>query len=356
MEATSAETKVVEELIPVKPENINPVSATEKESIPTAASSLPLTVTEEHVEAKQGKLVSFEVDTIAKSEKASVSVEEDILEFTTEIGAVEPEMVQSSPVEDVRSSAETDVQDVSPATDAVPAACLSETYLIETKFESIMATEKTSSETAATKNIATEDVQVSTVLIGDTDVRESIANEEMPVYELEEGIVPSAPTTRDTAAEGTLVTKELVAETAAPPVAVEELISFETTASLVLDLPVPVQTFPDLALDPLLDPLEDAMPALKPVPAREPEQEEQTKALPVKSEDNMDLAVPLQAEPEVVSPLAAPVAEEADPEGAEEPAEDLEAEMNEILDDLDLDNFDLEDIDTTDINLDEDFE
>ncbi|XP_034723026.1 coatomer subunit beta'-like [Etheostoma cragini] len=350
MKATSAETPVLEEPIPVKKGNINPVPATEKESIPTAASSLPRTVTEERAEAKQNKLVSFEVETIAKSEEALVSVKEDILEFTTDFGAVEPEMVQSTPVEAVRSSAETDVQDVSPAADAVPAACLSETYLIETKFESIMATEKTSSETVATRDI-TEDVQVSTVLIGDTDVRESIANEEMPVYELEEGIIPSAPTNIDTAAEGTLLTTELVAETAAPPVEVEELISFETTASPVLDLPVPAQTFPDLALDPLLDPLEEA------VPAQEPEQEEQTKALPVKSEDNLDLAVPPQAEPEVLSPLVAPVAEdEADPEGAEEPAEDLEAEMNEILDDLDLDNFDLEDIDTTDINLDEDFE
>ncbi|XP_078102851.1 coatomer subunit beta'-like [Sander vitreus] len=363
MEAAPAETAVVEEPIPLKQENIDPVSATEEESIPTAASSLPVTVTEEHVGAKQAKSVSFEADTIAKSEEASVSVEEDILETTTEIGPEEPEMVQSSPVEDVSSSAETDVQDVSPATDAVPAACVSETYLIETKSETVIATEKTSSETVTTKTIATEDVQVSTVLIGDTDVRESIANEEMPVYEkLEEGIISSAPTIIDTAAEGTLVTEELVAETAALPVAVEELISFETTASPVLDLPVQVQTFSDLALDPLLDPLEDTMPALKPVPAQEPEQEERTKALPVKPEDNAEPAVPLQAEPEVSSPTAAPVEgkvaeEEADPERAEELAEDLEAEMNdEILDDLDLDSFDLEDIDTTDINLDEDFE
>ncbi|KAF1393718.1 hypothetical protein PFLUV_G00018940 [Perca fluviatilis] len=361
MEAAPAETAVVEEPIPLKQENINPVSATEEESIPTAASSLPVTVTEEHVEAKQAKSVSFEADPIAKSEEASVSVEEDSLESTTEIGPEEPEMVQSSPVDDVRSSAETDVQDVSPATDAVPAACVSETYLIETKSETIMATEKTSSETVATKTIATEDVQVSTVLIGDTDVRESIENEEMPVYEEpEEGIISSAPTIIDTAAVGTLVTEELVAETAALPVAVEELISFETTASPVPDLPVRVQTFPDLALDPLLDPLEDTMPALKPVPAQEPEKEEQTKALPVKPEDNVEPAVPLQAEPEVLSPLAAPAGEEEeepDPEGAEELAEDLEADMNdETLDDLDLDSFDLEDIDTTDINLDEDFE
>ncbi|XP_044057207.1 coatomer subunit beta'-like [Siniperca chuatsi] len=289
-EAAPAETVVVEEPIPLKQQIIDPVSTTEEESIPTAASPLPVAVTEE---PKLAEYASSEEDTITKSEEASVSVEEDISESTIEITHKEPEMVQSSPVEDVRSSVETDVQDISPATDA-------ETSLTKTTSE--------------------------------------------------------APTIIDTAAEETHVSEELVSETAPLSVAVEELISFENTASPLLDVPIQVQTFLDLGLDPLLDSLEDTMPVLKPVSTQEPEQEDQTTALPVKPEDNLEPAVPLQPEPEVLAPVAAStegnVAEEAGPEGAE----DLEAEMNdEVLDDVDLDNFDLEDIDTTDVNLDDDF-
>ncbi|XP_035536154.1 coatomer subunit beta'-like [Morone saxatilis] len=350
-EAAPAETAVVEELVPLKQEIIDPVSTAEEESIPTAASPLLVTVTEEHIEPNQPESVSSEADTITKSEEASVLVKEDILEPTTEITPTEPEMVQSSPVEEVRSSVETDVQEISPAPDAVPD--VSETSLSETS-ETIMAAEDTPSET-----VAAEDVLVSTDL--PVDVIESIASAKMPLYEeLETGIISAeAPTIIDTAAEETHVNEELVLETAAAlPVAVEELISFENTASLELDVPVQVQTFPDLALDPLLDPLEDTMPVLKPVAAQEPEQEEQTPPLPVKPEVNLEPAVLLQAEPEVLSPVAAPAEEDVPElgEGPEEPAEDLEAELNEeALDDLDLDNFDLEDIDTTDVNLDEDF-
>uniref|UniRef100_A0A8C4HRV2 Coatomer subunit beta' n=1 Tax=Dicentrarchus labrax TaxID=13489 RepID=A0A8C4HRV2_DICLA len=341
-EAAPVETAVVEEPVPLKQEIIDPVSTAEEESIPTAASPLPVTVTEEHIEPNQAESMSSEEDTITKSEEASLLVEEDILEPTTEITPTEPEMVQSSPVEEVSSSVETDVQEISPAADAVPDVS-----------ETIMAAEDTPSET-----VATEDVLVSTDL--PVDVIESIASAKMPLYEeLETGIISAeAPTIIDTAAEETHVTEELVSEIAALPVAVEELISFENTASLELDVPVQVQTFPDLTLDPLLDPLEDTMPVLKPVAAQEPEQEEQTPALPVKPEVNLEPAVLLQAEPEVLSPVAAPAEEDVAELGVgpEEPAEDLEAELNEeALDDLDLDNFDLEDIDTTDVNLDEDF-
>ncbi|XP_041796244.1 coatomer subunit beta'-like isoform X2 [Chelmon rostratus] len=349
-EAVSAAT-VVEELIPVN-QISDPVSAIEEELIPAAASPLPATVTQVHVEADS---VSSEEDTITKAEEASVSVEEDILESTTKISPTESGMVQSSPLEDVGSSAETDVLDSSPATDAVPAA--SETSPSET---TTTATEETPSET---KTIATEDVIVSTGLTVDTDITESITTGEIPVYEeVEAGIISSeAPTIIDTAAEETRVIEELVSETAPLPVAVEELISFEDTASPALDVPVQVQAFPDMVLDPLLDPLGDAEPVLTPVTVQAPEQGEQTTALPVKPDDTLEPAVALQAEPEVLSPAAAPaegtVAEqEAGPGGAEEPAEDLEAELNdEVLNDLDLDSFDLEDIDTTDVNLDEDF-
>ncbi|XP_070685198.1 coatomer subunit beta'-like [Pempheris klunzingeri] len=361
--AAATETTVVEETIPLE-QIIDPVLTTEEESIPPAASPLPVTVTEENVEPKRAESVSSEEDTITKLEEASVCVEEDLLESTTEITPTETEMAQSSPVEDVRSSGETDVQDVSPAADA-------ETPLTKTTLETILATEERPSETVATETIATEDVLVSTGLTVDTDV-------EMPVCEeLETGIISSdAPSITDTALEEAHVTEELITDTAplAPlPVAEEELISFENTASPVLDVPVQVQTSTDLALDPLLDALQDTMPVLKPVPAQKPEQEEQTTTLLVNPEDIPEPLVPLQAEAELSSTAAAAApaegsiveekeeeekeeeVEEAGPEGSEEPAEDLEAELKEeALDDLDLDNFDLEDIDTTDVNLDED--
>ncbi|XP_042342346.1 coatomer subunit beta'-like isoform X2 [Plectropomus leopardus] len=355
-EAVSAEAAVVEEPVPLQQDIIDPVSATREESIPTAASPLPVTVTEAHVEPEKAESVSSEEDAVPASDEPLVSVEEDIVESTSEIAPEEPAMVQPSPVEDVASSVETNVLEISPATDAELASCVSETYLIKTTSETIMATEETPSETPAT------DAFISTGLLVDTDVTESVATGEMPVNEeLETAIISSeAATIVETEAEETRVTEELVSETAVPA-AVEELISFENTASPVLDEPVQAQTCTDFALDPLLGPLEDTMPALKPVPAQEPEQEEQTTALPVKPEDNLEPAVPLQAEPEVVSPAAAPAEgntaeEEEGPAGDKKPAEDLEAEINEeALDDLDLDNFDLEDIDTTDVNLDDDF-
>ncbi|XP_070826436.1 coatomer subunit beta'-like [Chaetodon trifascialis] len=356
-EAPLASTAVVEEeLIPIKQEISDPVSTTEEEFIPTAASPLCAPVTEEHVEAKQAESVSSEEDTITKSEEASVYVEEELLESTTEITPTESEMVQSNPLEDVRSPAETDVLEISPATDALPTA--SETSPSEATPETTVATEETPSET---RTAATEDFQVNTGLTVDTDITESIETGEISVHEeVEASIISSeAPTIIDAAAEETHANEEVASETAPLPIAVEELISFEDTPSPALDAPVQVQTFPDLGLDPLLDPLEDTV--LMPVAAQEPEQGEQTAALQAKPEHNLEPAAPLQAEPEVSSPAAAPAEgtlaeQEAGPEGAEEPAEDLEADLNdEVLNDLDLDNFDLEDIDTTDVNLDEDF-
>ncbi|KAI4815325.1 hypothetical protein KUCAC02_005474 [Chaenocephalus aceratus] len=362
--AVLAEPAATEELLPVKQEILEPVRATEEESIPTSASPLPVTLPEEHVEPKQAESVSFDEDIISNPEEAA---EEDMLDFTTETPPTEPQMVQPSPVEYATT------------------VHVSETHRIETTSETIVATEEI--ETVATETIATEDVLVSTGLIVDTEVIETGIEElDTPLISIE------ASSIFDTAAEESPVTEELVSETSA--VAVEELISFESTTSPEWDVPVQVQTRPDSALDPLLEPLEDTVPTLKPLPAQEPEQGEDVtlkplpalepeqgedvtlKPLPaLEPEQGEDVTVkpaappqadppqaaPPQADPELSPPVAAPAEgkaaeeEEYGAEGAEEPPEDLEDEMiDEGLDDLDLDNFDLEDIDTSDINLDED--
>uniref|UniRef100_A0A3Q1CFZ9 Beta'-coat protein n=1 Tax=Amphiprion ocellaris TaxID=80972 RepID=A0A3Q1CFZ9_AMPOC len=340
-----------EELIPLSLESVDPVSVTEEASLPTAAASVPDTGAEERVEPKQGQPASCEVEAVeedtAAQPDALVSVEEQIVqEPVIEFPEKELEMVESSLVEDVRSSIETDVLETSLATEALPAVDVPATETI------VLIEEAPSSEPAA----AVEDVLVSTGLTVDAVITTEVmtSNEELKTDVFSSEVTPlmdfEAAETKETS-----VTEELVTEAAPSQVAVEELISFETVNSPVLDEPVPVQTFQQLALDPLLDSLGDTLPALKPVPTQELEQEEQTAALPVKPEGKPESAILPQAEPEVLSPAAAP-AEEEGPEGSEEPAEDLEAEMNdEALDDLDLDNFDLEDIDTTDINLDEDF-
>ncbi|XP_033953209.1 coatomer subunit beta'-like [Pseudochaenichthys georgianus] len=341
--AVLAEPAATEELLPVKQEILEPVRATEEESIPTSASPLPVPLPEEHVEPKQAESVSFDEDIISNPEEAA---EEDMLDFTTETPPTEPQMVQPSPVE------------------YATAVHVSETHRIETTSETIVATEEI--ETVATETIATEDVLVSTGLIVDTEVIETGIEElDTPLISIE------ASSIFDTAAEESPVTEELVSETSA--VAVEELISFESATSPEWDVPVQVQTCPewdvpvqvqtcpDAPLDPLLEPLEDTVPTLKPLPAQEPEQGEDVKpAAPPQADPPQ--ADPPQADPEPSPPVAAPAEgkaaeeeKEYGAEGAEEPPEDLEDEMiDEGLDDLDLDNFDLEDIDTSDINLDED--
>ncbi|CAK6965402.1 coatomer subunit beta'-like [Scomber scombrus] len=369
-DAAPAEATLMEEPIPQEQGSVDGLLTTEEEeeAIPTEATTLPVTITEQEVEPILAPSVSSEVAApepelemeMEVEMESSVSVEEPIADIPPQ----EPEIVQPSPVEDIRSSVEEDVLEMSPATAVITSACASETSLIETTSETIIATEEAPHEAVVEETIATEDALVTTVLTDDIDVTasEAIATEETPVdEELEKDVVASeAPSTIDAVAavNETPVTEENVTSS----VAVEELISFENTDSPLIDVlvPVPVQSFPDLDADPLLDPLDDAIPVLEPLPA----QEEQTTALPVKPEDKPKPAVPLQAEPEVLSPAAAPavggVVEEAAPEGdeepTEEPAEDLEADLNdEDLDDLDLENLDLEDIDTTDINLDDDF-
>ncbi|XP_022048720.2 coatomer subunit beta'-like [Acanthochromis polyacanthus] len=346
-ETAHSEAAVEEELIPLNQECTHPDAETEETSLPTA--SVPDTGAEEPVEPEQAQPASCEVEAVEEDTAAEadtlVSVEEQIVqEPVIELPAKEPEM---EVVEDVKSI-EVDVQETSQSTEAPPNVEVA-------AAETIMLTEEAPSEPA----VAVEDVLVSTSLTADAVV----TSEEMTTYEeLKTDLFSSeVPPLMDFGAaetKETSVTEELVTETAHSQVAVEELISFETINSPLLDEPVPIQTFQQLALDPLLDSLGDMLPVLKPVPTQELEQEEQTAALPEKPEGKPESAILPQAEPEVSSPAAAPAEEEeeAGPEGSEEPAEDLEAEMNdEALDDLDLDNFDLEDIDTTDINLDEDF-
>lgn len=321
IEAVTAETAVVEELIP--PEQFtDPLPKTEEESAPTASSSPPVTVTEEHVEPKQEEPLSSEDEVITKSEEASASVEEDIMESTTEITPTEQVKVESSPTEDIAFSVEADVHDISPAADVVSAVSESET---------VTATEDTPRESLGTEHTASDEVLVSTSPTVDISVTEAIENVEKPVNEEVETDIISleAPLNMNEAAEETCVTEELVLETAAPAVPVEELISFENTDSPVPDGPVQVQTFPELAFNPLLEPFEDTALVLTPVAAQE--QEEETTELPEESEDNPELAVTLQAELGVLSPGAALEEENMTKQEAclEDPAEDLETELKE---------------------------
>ncbi|XP_019950628.2 coatomer subunit beta' [Paralichthys olivaceus] len=356
----------VEEPVPVKQEETDPISTTEEESIPSAASPLPVAMTQEDEDPQQTEPASSEVaatepevaaireEAITTSEEASDPVEEDILEESIiDSTPKEPEMVQSTPVEDVISSVEEDVQEMSQVTDAAPD---SETCITETTVETVMATEA-QLETVATKTLATNDVPVTTALLTIDVDEQATASEEMPVCDkLEKDVISfDAPPIIDAAAaaleEETSVVKEVL-EIAPSAVAVEELISFENTDSSVLDEPVQVETSTGFVLDPLMDPLDDTMPVLKPDAADEPREEGQSTGRP---EDSLEPLVSLQAESLVLSAVQAPTETSVASDGADKPAEDLEVDFHdEDLEDLDLDNFDLEDIDTTDINLDDD--
>ncbi|KAM3875283.1 coatomer subunit beta'-like [Diretmus argenteus] len=358
---------VVEEPIPIEQVLIDPAMATEEESLTTAASLPPVAATKEHIETEQAESVSSEMaafepevaavveDAITKLEEVPVTVEEDLLEEPiTETPPKEPEEVQTTPVEDVLSL-EMGVQEMSLATDAVPAVeaiatavCVSETVSPVTETSETMKTTEAPIEAVATETIVTFDNKVM--------ASEAISTEEMPISEAlavdimaTEAIATEAvPNIEATPTAETLVPEVLVSESVPPPVA-EELISFEDTVSAEVN--VPGQTFPELATAP--DAAQDTMPVMEPVPA----QVAQVTPLPAEPEPSQapSVVASSEPEPEVLSASDGKV-EEADPEGAEEPAVDLEVEMNdEGLDDLDLDNFDLDDIDTTDINLDDDF-
>lgn len=308
-ESEYSKVAVVEEDTSVKQESTDPVSASEEESVLRGADPFPTAATEEQAVSES---CEFKADT-------QVSVEE-----ITRMPDEEAEMVQLSPVEDVRSCVKKDVQELSPETEAPPAVCASET-------ETTLTTQE-----APIEALAAEDVLVSAGLTVDNEVTsEPIAPGEMIIHQdLEkDGIASEVPGSMGGAAETeeTPVTCELVAETAPSHTAVEELISFETADVPALD--AAVQILPELTLDPLLDLLEDAVPVLKPVPAQELEQEKQTGELPVKP------PVIHKAEPEVLALIVAHAeghAAEEEEEGPERPEvlpEDLETndEVNKGL-------------------------
>ena len=355
---------------PVPQEVTDPVSTTEEESIPSAASPPPVTMTQEEDDPQQAEPASAEVaapepevaapepevaapepevaapepevaaireDTLTTLEEASDPVEEDILEESIiDTNPKEPEMVQSTPAEEVTSSVEEDVQEMSQVTDAANDASDSETCITETTVEIVMATEEAPLETAATQTLAAKDVPVNTAGTIDTDEQatESAAAEEIPVCDEQETDVisfdqPPAIDTEAGALEAeTSVTKEEVLETAPLVVAVEELISFDNTGSSVLDVPVPVETSTGFDLDPLMDPLDDTMPVLKPDPAQEPRGEGQSTE---GTEDVQEPLMSLQAESLVLTALEAPTETNAasDGPGQDEPAEELEVDMHE---------------------------
>lgn len=147
-------------------------------------------------------------------------------------------------------------------------------------------------------------------------------------------VSPVAPLITDTAAGGICITDGLVSETAVLVAPVEEPISSEDTANPVQDGFGQAQTFTEPAVDPLLGPLEDRTQVLKPAVVQEQAQETQTTGLPAKPGDNQELVAPLGAEPRVSSPDTAPtedntVGQEAHLESANDPAEDLEAELDD---------------------------
>uniref|UniRef100_A0A7N6C2H7 Coatomer subunit beta' n=1 Tax=Anabas testudineus TaxID=64144 RepID=A0A7N6C2H7_ANATE len=291
-----------------------------------ATSPLPVTIPEEHVEPNQAESVASEVETL-KDLISKLEIKEEEMLNKTIIEIQEPDMVQSCPIKDVRVSVEENIQEIS-LSDAASVACGSATSLTET-IETITGTCEEQSEAVAKETIETGEDVVPTGLTV-SEVSESVTTGEEPATEEQEtNVISSTATTITDTAEETPVLEKHVSETASSPAAVEELISFENTASSVLDASVSVQTFPHLAFDPLLDPLEDSMPVLEPVSAQKPEQKNLCRALPVQPEDTLELVL----ETEVLSPAATPIecskAQEAEPEGAEKPAEDLEALMNE---------------------------
>ncbi|KAF3693089.1 Coatomer subunit beta' Beta'-coat protein [Channa argus] len=103
---------------------------------PIESQEHPVTIAEEHVGPKQA--VSSEVsaletlmDIVTKSEKALASAEDYH-------HSEEPEMVQYGPIEDGRSLVEKDIQEMSPVTEAVSAACELSTFLLPDSLEDKM--------------------------------------------------------------------------------------------------------------------------------------------------------------------------------------------------------------------------
>lgn len=335
---SEAETAIVDEPIPPKQEpSSDPALVAEENDV--TEETPPVIRTQE-----QAQPVSCEAEDITVKSECLVSEEEGFVpESISEEPATHSEMVQLSPVEEVRSPAEVTVQEATPAAETQPVSCFSET-------ETILTTQAATDEAEVGEDVLTVDAVVAS---------ESVAGGK--IFSNNEDTIPAEePPMMGGGAEESSATQDLVKDTVQPYVAVEELISFHTTDTPVVDSSVTAQAFSKLTLDSSQDLIEDAAVVLSPVPAKEPEQKQQNTAPPVEVEDKSEQGV-LEAEPDILVPEMAPAErsvaeeEEAGTEGSEEPAEDLEAEMNdEDLDDLDLDNFDLEDFDTPNINLEED--
>lgn len=303
-ESPRSEVAVVEEAIS-REELTVPVSTSEEKSVLRPADPFPVVATEEHAEPKKAETVSCELEAV-RDTKADTLVPAEVIGIPDE----ELEMVQSISVEDVSSSVKDDVREIYPAPEASLPVCVPET-------ETIVK--------APNEPLAAEDILVSTRLPVDTEITsESTAPGVTAIcQELEKDTSPSdVPAT----AEDPPATSKPVSETVPSHTAVEQLISFETTE--IPEVDAPVQILSEVTLNPLLDSIDDAVPVLKPSPAQG--QEKQTTELPVNP------VVLQKAEPEVLTLTVthaqgnvAPDMEER-PDGSDEPAEELEAEMDEV--------------------------
>ncbi|XP_055370119.1 coatomer subunit beta'-like [Betta splendens] len=293
----------------------------EKESLPNETSYSHIPTTEEHVEPEPYESVpsdelasKLEVealkDPVTTAKEASVSGEEEILEAIIKISSFE--IVESSLIKDVRPSVEESVQEMLSAADAVSAACDCETSASEV----IIGKYEDEGKAVATEAAATEDVLLPTSLTV-FEVSESVTGQG-PDYKTQETYICS-----DAAAIVDAVADKHVSK----PASLEELSSLETTALSLWDAPVPLQTRTHVAFDLLLDPLEHTVPVLEPVSVPEAVQK---KLLPANSQPEDTLEAVLETE--VSSPAAPPTEssrmEEAWPQSAEQPAEDLEEEIS----------------------------
>lgn len=177
--------------------------------------------------------------------EASVSGEEEVLEEAiVKTSVKETEILQSSFVKDVRSSAEECVQEMLSVTYAACGFDTSATEAITGKHEDECKAEVTEATT-------TEDVPVPTTQSVTTG----------PACEKQEtNICSEAAAIAVAAAEAAPAHDDHVSESAPSPVEAEELISLEIAATSMSDVHVPVQTRTHVAFDLMLDPLEYTTP------------------------------------------------------------------------------------------------
>lgn len=284
----------------------------------------PLPKTSEHVELNQAQAVSCEVGVIKEDTTALISVEECFLQEASPDVPANEEMAQSSSA-DVTSSDEVICQVTTAGIEAQPSTCTSET-------DTFLTTEEAPGDT-----LAAEDVLVGTEVMADAViVSESAASGEISVdEELETNIIPSEVQPMTDTAVGE--ENKFTSETACSNIPEEELISFRTADSPVLDAAVPDQASSDLTHD-----LPEDTTFLKPVSAQQP-QEEQAIALLVELQDNLEPEVSASEGTSAQSSVVEKEEEEEEEEealseGSDEPAVDLEGEMNDEVKEIKLNN------------------